>query len=348
MNDRTVLVTGGAGYVGSHCCKALAEAGWRVVVFDNLSRGWLDFVKWGDLIEGDICDEERIRWAMAETRPDAVVHCAALAYVGESVIEPEQYYRVNTTGTLNVLRAMTATGVDRFLLSSTCATYGTPATLPVDENQPQRPINPYGWSKLFVEQMLKDFGTANGMKSIALRYFNAAGADPDFRIGERHDPETHLVPLAIRGASETDYELTVFGDDFDTRDGSCLRDYVHVCDLADAHRLALEHLDQVEGFEAFNLGTGTGTTVFEVADAVERVTGNRVRTRVGPRRSGDPGALVASAAKARAVLGWSPDRSGIDNIILDAWRWHRNDVGHNQVRTGSSIDPGARPTVQVP
>ena len=342
MNDRTVLVTGGAGYVGSHCCKALAEAGWRVVVFDNLSRGWLDLVQWGDLIEGDICDEDRIQQAMAETRPDAVLHCAALSYVGESVNEPEHYYRVNTVGALNVLRAMTATGVDRFLLSSTCATYGTPETLPIGEDQPQRPINPYGWSKLFVEQMMKDFGAAHGLKSVALRYFNAAGADPDCRIGERHVPETHLIPLAIQAACETDDELTVFGSDFETRDGSCLRDYVHVSDLADAHRRALEFLDQVDGFETFNLGTGIGTTVFEITDAVERVTGMRVRKSVGPRRLGDPDALVASAEKANAVLGWNPERSGIDDIISDAWRWHQKDARHNQMRTDSSASPKPR------
>ncbi len=321
--SKTVLVTGGAGYVGSHCCKAFAKAGWRVVTFDNLSRGWADLVKWGDLIEGELNDRAALDSAMSRVRPDAVAHFAAYAYVGESVSDPGLYYRNNTLGTLNLMEAMVAHGVDRMIFSSTCATYGVPERVPMTEDTPQAPINPYGWSKLFVERMLDDFDRAHGLRSVKLRYFNAAGADPDGETGERHEPETHLIPLAIRGMMQDGFELTIFGDDFDTRDGTCVRDYIHVADLAAAHARALDYLDQGGASDAFNLGTGTGTTVREIVEAVEAVSGAPVRQAVGPRRPGDPPALVASAEKAARVLGWTPARSDIETIIRTAWAWHK-------------------------
>lgn len=319
---KRLFVTGGAGYVGSHCCKAFAQAGWDVVVYDNLSRGWREFVRWGDLIEGDLLDAPRLSRALAEVRPDAVAHFAALAYVAESVARPDLYYRVNVCGTLNLLDAMRAADVGRLVFSSTCATYGAPERLPIDEETPQAPINPYGWSKLIVERMLADHAAAYGLRYAALRYFNAAGADPDGQIGERHDPEPHVIPLAIRGALSGDHVFTVHGDDYDTRDGTAVRDYIHVADLADAHVRALRHLMRDGEAGAFNLGTGRGVSVAEIAAAVERAAGRAFPRKTGPRRPGDPPVLVASAEKARRMLGWSPRRSDIETIIATAWRWH--------------------------
>ncbi|MEM1106505.1 MAG: UDP-glucose 4-epimerase GalE [Pseudomonadota bacterium] len=323
---KTVLVSGGAGYVGSHCCKVFAEAGWRVVVFDNLSRGWRDLVRYGDLIEGDLLDRDALDRAMADVKPDAVAHFAALSYVGESVGQPGIYYRNNTMGTMTLLDAMVAAGVGQMIFSSTCATYGVPDQVPMAETAPQSPINPYGWSKLFVEKMLDDYGRAHGIKSVKLRYFNAAGADFEAEIGERHEPETHLIPLALEGQLKDGFDLTVFGNDFDTRDGTCVRDYIHVMDLADAHLRALEHLQAGGDSDVFNLGTGTGTTVMEIIEAVERITQAPVRWTVGGRREGDPPALVASAEKARQVLGWVPQYSDIDTIIKTAWNWHQKEA----------------------
>ncbi len=320
--SKTVFVTGGAGYVGSHCCKAFANAGWNVVVFDNLSRGWREMVRWGDLIEGDILDLESLKAAMARVKPDAVAHFAAFAYVGESVEEPGMYYRNNSLGTLNILDAMRANNVKNIVFSSTCATYGVPVRTPIDEEHPQSPINPYGWSKFIVEKMLADYSVAHDLRYAALRYFNAAGADPDGTIGERHEPETHVIPLAIRGALKDDYTFTIFGNDFDTRDGTGLRDYIHVADLADAHCRALEYLLKGGASDVFNLGTGNGTTVEEIAAAVEYVSGKKLPRKIGPRRAGDPPALVASAEKALRILGWKPQHSDIKNIIASAWRWH--------------------------
>ena len=319
---RTLFVTGGAGYVGSHCCKAFARAGWRVVVYDSLYRGWRDLARFGDLVEGDILDLPRLTAAMVEARPDVVAHFAALTYVGESVEDPARYYENNSKGAWNILAAMREAGCSKIIFSSTAATYGEPQEIPMPETHRQSPINPYGWSKLIVERMLHDYAAAYGFRYAALRYFNAAGADPEGEIGERHDPETHVIPLAIRGALSDDYAFTVFGDDFDTRDGTCVRDYVHVADLAEAHRLAAEHLAGGGEGGAFNLGTGTGTTVKEIADAVEAVSGRPLRRVVGPRRAGDPPSLVASNAKAREVLGWTPVRSDIAAIVRDAWAWH--------------------------
>lgn len=319
--SQTIFVTGGAGYIGSHCCKAFSRAGWNVVVYDNLSRGWRDFVKWGDLIEGDLRDLETLNAAIAKSRPDAIAHFGAVAYVGESVTRPEFYYDNNVVGSLNLLQAMLRNSVDKILFSSTCATYGMPQVMPVSEHTAQQPISPYGWSKLFVERMLGDFDRAHGIRSISLRYFNAAGADPDGEIGERHEPEPHLIPLALEAALRGDSELTIFGDDFATPDGTCVRDYIHVADLAEAHVAALRRLLQGARSDVFNLGTETGISVKSVLDAVERVTGLSIRRKVGLRRDGDPAIVVAASAKARAVLGWVPRHSTIDQIVNDAYRW---------------------------
>jgi UDP-arabinose 4-epimerase len=317
----SILVTGGAGYVGSHCCKAFADAGFKVTVFDNLSRGWREMVRYGDLIEGDILDREAISRAIDATKPDAIAHFAAFAYVGESVTDPRLYYRNNTVGSLNILEAMVDAGVDKLLFSSTCASYGTPQYVPIDEAHPQSPINPYGWSKLFVERMLADFAAAYPLRYVALRYFNAAGADADGEIGERHEPETHAIPLAIEGALTPGFVFQVFGDDFETRDGTGLRDYIHVTDLGMAHRLAVDYLLDGGASDVFNLGTGVGTTVAEIAASVERVAGRPVARVVVGRRPGDPASLVAAAGKAKDVLGWTPQHSSIDEIIASAWRW---------------------------
>lgn len=316
----TIFVTGGAGYVGSHCCKAFAQRGWEVVVYDNLFRGWRDLVRWGRLVEGDILDRAALTAAMAEAKPDAVAHFAALTYVAESVEKPGWYYENNSVGAWNILAAMRETGVDAMIFSSTAATYGEPQVTPMPEDHPQSPINPYGWSKLVVERMLADEHAARGLGYAALRYFNAAGADPDRESGERHEPETHVIPLALRGALSGDYAFTIFGDDYPTRDGTAVRDYVHVSDLAEAHARALEHLLAGGESGAFNLGTGLGVTVKEIADAVERISGRPLPRKMGPRRAGDPPSLVASNEKARRVLGWQPTR-GIDEIVGDAWRW---------------------------
>lgn len=323
---KTLFVTGGAGYVGAHCCKAFANAGWNVVVYDNLSRGWRDFVKWGELIEGDVCDGAELTAALIKVKPDAVAHFAALAYVGESVSDPAAYYQTNVVGTLNLLTGMRAAGVDKLIFSSSCATYGDPIYTPIDEAHPQRPVSPYGWSKLMAERLLIDHDTAHGLRSVILRYFNAAGADPDGEIGERHDPETHLIPLAIRAAMPGDAALTIFGDDFHTRDGTCVRDYVHVSDLADAHCLAASHLFAGGATQAFNLGSEVGATVLEVVAAVESVAQAPVRRSIGERRAGDAEALYATSKKAMQELGWRPARSRLEAMICDACRWHAADI----------------------
>lgn len=319
--SKTALVTGGAGYVGSHCCKLFAKAGWNVVTLDNLSRGWRDAVRWGPLIECDIRDSVGVRRALEKHQPDLVAHFAALAYVGESVENPAIYYENNTAGTLSLLNGMRAAGCRHILFSSTCASYGVPQHIPLDEGHPQAPINPYGWSKMIIERMLEDFGRAYGIGSVSLRYFNAAGADPEGEIGERHEPETHAIPLAIEAACRTDRPFTILGMDFPTPDGSAIRDYVHVNDLARAHLLAGEMLLERGGTHVFNLGTGVGTSVLELIEAVERVAGSKAVVRRGPRRDGDPAKLVASFGKAERELGWRPQHSGIDFIIKTALKW---------------------------
>lgn len=319
---KTALITGGAGYVGSHCCKAFAEAGWRVIVIDNLSRGWREAVRWGPLIECDIRDGGAVRAAIALHRPDLVVHFAAFAYVGESVADPALYYANNTAGTLALLEAMRAEGCRRLLFSSTCASYGIPQYLPIDEAHRQSPINPYGWSKFMVERMLEDYGRAYGLASASLRYFNAAGCDPDGEIGERHEPETHAIPLVIEATRRPARPFTVLGTDFATPDGSAIRDYVHVGDLARAHLLAGEMLLAKGGTHHFNLGTGVGTSVLELIAAVARAAGQSPAIRHGARREGDPAVLVASYAKAERELGWRPHQSDIGYIIDTALRWY--------------------------
>lgn len=318
---RTVLVTGGAGYVGSHCCKAFASAGWSVVTLDNLSRGWRDAVQWGPLIECDIRNESRVRSALEMYKPDLVAHFAALAYVGESTADPALYYANNTAGTLALLEAMRATGHSRLLFSSTCASYGIPDTVPITEAHAQRPINPYGWSKMIVERMLEDYGRAYGMSAVSLRYFNAAGCDPDGEIGERHEPETHAIPLAIEAARNPDRPFTVFGTDFPTPDGTAIRDYIHVSDLGRAHVLAGDMLLRRAGTHVFNLGTGAGTSVLELLQAVKRIAKQDPAVHYGARREGDPPKLVASFAKAERELGWKPQHSEIEFIIETALGW---------------------------
>ncbi|MEL6728951.1 MAG: UDP-glucose 4-epimerase GalE [Pseudomonadota bacterium] len=330
-----MFVTGGAGYVGSHCCKAFSKAGWKVVVYDNLSRDWRDFVKWGPLIEGDILDRDALFSAMEKTKPDAVAHFAALAYVGESVEHPNIYYRSNVTGSINLLDAMLGVGVEKMVFSSTCATYGEPQYLPIDEAHPQNPINPYGRSKLMVERALKDYSHAFGIRSVALRYFNAAGADPEGDVGERHEPETHLIPLALRGAGDPKYTLNILGSDYDTHDGSAIRDYIHVTDLADAHLRAIQFLERGGGTVQINLGTGSGTSVIEIRDSVRRVSGRNVKSKFVARRPGDPASLVAAPKLARDLLDWEPKHSSVDQLIGDAWRWHQSEsnIRHQIFRT---------------
>lgn len=318
---KTVLVTGGAGYVGSHCCKAFASAGWAVITVDNLSRGWRDSVRWGPLIECDIRDGTRVRGALEMYKPDLVAHFAALAYVGESVTDPALYYANNTAGTLALLESMRAAGCDRILFSSTCASYGVPQHVPIDEGHPQLPINPYGWTKMIIERMLEHYGRAYGMASVSLRYFNAAGCDPDGEIGECHEPETHAIPLMIEAARSPDRPFTVFGTDFPTLDGSAIRDYIHVKDLAQAHLLAGEMLIRQGGVHVFNLGTGVGTSVLELVEAVARIAGAAPAVLYGSRREGDPPKLVASFEKAARELGWHPTNSQIDLIVETALRW---------------------------
>jgi UDP-arabinose 4-epimerase len=319
---KTILMIGGAGYVGSHCCKAFAGAGWRVVTFDNLSTGWRDLVKWGPLIEGDVLDRAALESAMRETAPDVVGHFAALSSVAESVADPAAYYRCNVVGTLHVLEAMRAAGRNKLVFSSSAAVYGAPTAAVLTEDHPLAPMNPYGASKLMAERMIRDHDVAYGLSSVSLRYFNAAGADAEGETGERHEPETHLIPLAARGLLRDDYAFTVHGSDFPTRDGTALRDYVHVSDLARAHLAAAAYLLVGGPTAAINLGSGVGATVLEVAGAIERAAGRRLPRQPGPRRAGDPPALVASNALARELLDWVPTQSGIDEIVATAWRWH--------------------------
>lgn len=318
-----ILVTGGAGYIGSHTAKALSAAGFSPVVFDNLERGHKRAVKWGPLVEGDLHDPAALDALFEHYRPAAVIHFAALTYVGESVSDPYLYYRNNVAGTLSLLSAMERAGCDRIVFSSTCAIYGMPARMPITEDAPQNPLNPYGVGKQTVERMLADAGAAYGLRSVALRYFNAAGSDPDGDIGEDHDPETHLIPLVLQAVSGGQ-ALKVFGDDYDTPDGSCVRDYIHVCDLADAHVLALRRLMADGASRAYNLGNGDGHSVFEVLRAAERVTGRAVPFTVSPRRAGDAPMLVADASRALGELGWKPQFPSLDEQIAHAWQFMRS------------------------
>ncbi len=318
----SILVTGGAGYVGSHACKALAAAGHTPVVYDNLGRGHRELVRWGPLEVGDLRDAARLDEVLARHRPAAVMHFAAFAYVGESVQDPGLYYRNNVGGTLELLEAMRRAGVGALVFSSTCATYGIPERMPIGEDTPQRPINPYGSTKLVIERVLADFDAAYGLRSVSLRYFNAAGCDPDGETGEIHDPETHIIPRVLMAATGELPQVDIFGTDYPTPDGTCLRDYVHVADLARGHVQALEYLQRGGATTAINLGTGRAFSVREVIAAAEQVTGRRIPVREAARRAGDPPVLVADARRARATLGFVPWFTEIAPIVETAWRWH--------------------------
>lgn len=317
----SVLVTGGAGYIGSHTCKALAASGITPVCYDNLSTGNRWAVRWGPFESGDISDLVRLKEVITSHEPEAVIHFAASAYVGESVSNPSKYYRNNVVGTLCLLEALRHTGINRLVFSSTCAIYGAPQQVPISETEPQCPVNPYGRSKMMIEQILADYADAYGLNAVALRYFNAAGADPDNEIGEVHDPETHLIPLVLEAALDNKRPVTVLGTDYPTSDGTCIRDYIHVSDLAEAHVKALEYSGRQAGYSIFNLGTGTGHSVSQVIDTVERCTNRKVAFKQGQRRPGDPPELVALPDKARDELGWQAEQSGIENIIRTAWNW---------------------------
>jgi UDP-glucose-4-epimerase GalE len=318
-----ILVTGGAGYIGAHTCKALARAGYLPVTYDNLVYGHPAAVKWGPLEEGNINDRQQLESVMRKYKPDAVMHFAAFAYVGESVENPIKYYRNNSVGTLTLLESMRNCDIDKIIFSSSCATYGMPDQTPIPEHHSQNPINPYGRSKLVVEWILQDFSAAYDLNYVSLRYFNAAGADPDTEIGEDHNPETHLVPLVLDAALGKSERIKVFGTDYDTPDGSCIRDYIHVSDLADAHRLALEYLITKKSSDVFNLGNGNGFSVRQVIDAAARVTGCDIPNVDSDRRAGDPPILIGDSKKARQVLGWNPVLHQLETIIETAWQWHK-------------------------
>lgn len=330
-----ILVCGGAGYIGSHCVKRLHESGYETVTFDNLSEGHRGAVR-GEFVEGDLASAEALDALFQRYEIDGVLHFAAHCYVGESVSNPEKYFTNNVANTLNLLRAVRDAGVRRFIFSSTAATYGNPRENPIPETHPTEPINPYGRSKLMVEQMLDAFDHAYGLRFVCLRYFNAAGADPDGELGEDHDPETHLLPLAMRAAAGTGPALKVFGTDYDTPDGTCVRDYIHIMDLADAHIRALEYLQNGGESTRFNLGNERGYSIREVIDTIAEVSGKPVPAEDAPRRPGDPPSLVAASARAREVLGWKPRFGDLRSIVETAWKWHdKNPKGYDD-RGGAS------------
>ncbi|KAF5880810.1 MULTISPECIES: UDP-glucose 4-epimerase GalE [Rhizobium] len=315
---RYILVTGGAGFIGSHICKALSRAGMIPVSYDNLSTGHADSVRWGPLIRAELADAATLRRTLAEFSPDCVIHCGANAYVGESVDMPRKYYRNNVVGSLTLLEACLDQDIDRIVFSSSCATYGVPASLPIREESPQHPVNPYGRTKLIFEMALEDFAAAYGIRYAALRYFNAAGADPDGELAERHQPETHLIPRALLAAAGRLERLDIFGADYATEDGTCVRDYIHVSDLAQAHLAAVNHLMADGGSLSVNLGSGRGTSVREILQAIHRASGCEVPVRYCARRIGDPPILFADTARAQAELGFAPVLSDIDTIIRTA------------------------------
>ncbi len=321
-----ILVTGGAGYIGSHACKALAQAGYVPVTYDNLVTGWQDAVKFGPFEQGDLMDRARLDEVFAKYQPAAVMHFAALSQVGEAMTQPGVYWSNNVTGSLNLIEAAVHAGCMNFVFSSTCATYGDHDNVVLDENTPQHPLNAYGASKRAIEDILRDFQSAHGLNTVIFRYFNVAGADPDAEVGEFHRPETHLVPLMLDAIDGKRDGLTVFGTDYDTPDGTCIRDYVHVCDLVDAHVLGLKWLEQGNESRIFNLGTGSGFSVMEVIEHSNAVTNRQVPYSIGPRRDGDCSRLVSGSVRAESELGWRPKRSTLETMITDAWRWHQN--GH--------------------
>lgn len=326
---RSILITGGAGYIGSHTVKALQASGYEVIIFDNLIHGHRDLVEALDakLIVGDIKDFSLLKRVFAQHSIEAVIHFAAYAYVGESVIKPAKYYSNNFIGTFTLLEAMRSASVNKIVFSSTCATYGLPNSVPITEDHPQKPINPYGKSKLMVEELLADFASAYNLKSVCFRYFNAAGADPEGLLGEDHQPETHLIPLVLLTALGARDNVTIFGTDYPTADGTCIRDYIHVNDLAQAHVLGLDYLLQGNNSQIFNLGNGNGFSVREIVEATEQVTGKKIKVIECDRRLGDPPILVGSSQKARQVLGWKPKYTDIKQIIAHAWQWHQKRHG---------------------
>lgn len=318
-----ILIVGGAGYIGSHINKELNHQGYETIIFDNLSFGHPEFVKWGNFQEGDLGNIEEIRKLFKEYTIDAVMHFAAFTYVGESVKNPQKYYLNNLRNTLNLLQVMLEEDVKYFVFSSTCATYGTPEEIPITENHPQNPINPYGKGKLMVEQILADYSRAYGLKYASLRYFNAAGADPEAEIGESHQPETHLIPLILDVAMDKKEKIQVYGTDYATPDGTCIRDYIHVMDLADAHIKALKYLKEGGKSDVFNLGNGQGFSVREVIETSQKVTGKTIKVEEVERREGDPPILVGSSSKAQEVLNWHPRYDDLAVIIETAWKWHQ-------------------------
>jgi UDP-glucose-4-epimerase GalE len=325
--DGSVMVAGGAGYIGSHSLRDLLEKGFDAFAFDNLSTGHAPSVGRAGLIRGDLQDGALVERTLRERKVRSVFHFAANCYVGESVVDPEKYYRNNVAATLTLLSAMRRAGVGEFIFSSTCATYGNPVQDRMDETHPQAPINPYGRSKLMVERMLEDFAAAYGLRYVSLRYFNAAGAHPDGTIGEDHEPETHLIPLVLRVANGRMERLSLYGDDYPTPDGTCIRDYIHILDLADAHRLALDYLDRGGESTAFNLGNGAGYSVLEVIKCAERVTGRKIPYQVVARRPGDPPRLVGDSTRAQKLLGWRQQFGDLKTIVETAWKWHSGRPG---------------------
>ncbi len=317
-----ILVVGGAGYIGSHMCKYLAQNKYTPIVLDNLVYGHREAVKWGPFIEGSMKNRDILKKIFTEYEIEAVMHFAAFAYVGESVTNPGKYYGNNVAATISLLETMIKHNVLKFIFSSTCATYGEPIEIPITERHPQAPINPYGRSKLMVEQILDDYQSAYGLNTVSLRYFNAAGADPDSEIGEDHNPETHLIPLILQTALGQRDEVAIFGDDYPTEDGTCIRDYIHVTDLAQAHLLALKGLMNNSFGGKYNLGNGDGNSVRQVIDMAQKVTGEKIPSKVVDRRPGDPAILIGSSEKAIQELGWKPQFADLKSILETAWRWH--------------------------
>jgi UDP-glucose-4-epimerase GalE len=318
-----ILVTGGAGYIGSHACKLLSKKGYQPISYDSLTRGHRTAVKWGPLEVGDIADSDRLRAVLEQYRPAAIMHFAAFAYVGESVENPLLYYRNNVDASVSLLETVRRFEPVPVVFSSSCVTYGIPTIVPISEDHPQQPINPYGHSKLFVERILADLDRASGLPWVSLRYFNAAGADPDGEIGECHDPETHLIPLVLAAARDRT-SVEIYGTDYDTPDGTCVRDYVHVMDIAEAHLRAIDYLLATGESCAINLANARGYSVKEVIAAAERVCGGTILTKAAPRRPGDPPILIGSADRARARLGWMPANSDLGVQIADAWKWMKS------------------------
>lgn len=318
-----ILIVGGAGYIGSHANKLLNQKGYKTIIFDNLIYGHKEAVKWGEFVLGDLNDANLLRLVFEKYNIEAVMHFAAFAYIGESVENPEKYYVNNVSNTLNLLNVMKNFGCKYFIFSSTCATYGNPEYTPLDENHPQSPINPYGQSKLMIEKILSDYSNAYNFKYVSLRYFNAAGADVDCEIGESHDPETHLIPLILDAAIGKREDIKVFGTDYDTPDGSAIRDYIHVTDLAEAHILALEYLKNGNSSDVFNLGNGDGYSVLEVIEKAKQITKTDFKVTLVEKRVGDPAKLIGDATKAKKVLGWNPKFFGLEKILQTAWEWHK-------------------------